>query len=332
MEDGIVADHNAPEVGFVVIGRNEGERLRACLRSIEPVCRTIVYVDSRSDDDSVEIARSFGTRIVELGADDFLTAASGRTAGLKVLRTSFPGCSYVHFIDGDCVLQPDWLDHALEFISKNDRAAVTCGTRFEARPDDSIYNTILNEEWNTPPGLIASCGGDALMRVSALDAVGSFRPELKSCEEPELCARLRAAGWQVWRLSIPMTEHDAAMSRLSQWWKRGTRAGFGYVQVWRLSNSSGDRLNSRELISTFFWALAVPSFAIAGSLSMRSPLPAATALGLYMLQLSRMAAKRGLLHKSSWQRAMLFLVGKFAAAWGATSCLLGSHRQQTSYR
>lgn len=322
----------ASDVAFVVIGRNEGERLRACLQSILPVCKAIIYVDSQSEDDSVEIAQAQGAHVVALERSDVPTAALGRSAGLKALRTAFPQCGYVHFMDGDCILQPGWLDAALDHISSDEKIAVVCGTRFERRPEASIYNAILNEEWNTPPGLADSCGGDSLMRVAALDEVGSFRPELKSCEEPELCSRLRAAGWQIWRLPIPMTEHDAAMTNISQWWKRGTRAGFGYAQVWRTAPTPKRRLYDRELASTFAWAVAVPLLAILASLFMRSLIPLGIALALYSVQLVRMASKRDFRDISSWQRALLILVGKFAAAWGAISYFVGSHRQQTSYR
>lgn len=322
----------ASDVAFVVIGRNEGERLRACLRSITPYCKAIIYVDSQSEDESVEIAEAQGAQVVKLEDGNILTAALGRSAGLKALRDTFPQCRYVHFIDGDCILQPGWLDAALNHISSDDRIAVVCGTRFEAKPKASIYNAILNEEWNTPPGVADSCGGDSLIRVAALDEVGSFRTELKSCEEPELCSRLRAAGWRIWRLPVPMTEHDAAMTSLSQWWKRGARAGFGYAQVWRMAPSGRTRLYGRELASTFAWAVAVPLLAIAASLFMRSLIPLGIAVALYSVQIVRIAAKREFRDRGSWQRAVLILVGKFAAAWGAISCLAGSSRQQTSYR
>ena len=56
------ADGQVPDrVGFVVIGRNEGERLVRCLDSLKSAgAAEIVYVDSGSTDGSVmEAARSF---------------------------------------------------------------------------------------------------------------------------------------------------------------------------------------------------------------------------------------------------------------------------------
>src|SRR5438105_4366181 len=53
-------------VGVVVIGRNEGERLRRCLQSVGPSAQPTVYVDSGSTDGSPESARSLGAHVVLL--------------------------------------------------------------------------------------------------------------------------------------------------------------------------------------------------------------------------------------------------------------------------
>jgi glycosyltransferase involved in cell wall biosynthesis len=44
------------DVAVVAIGRNEGDRLKACLRSVVDVAALVVYVDSGSTDDSVAFA------------------------------------------------------------------------------------------------------------------------------------------------------------------------------------------------------------------------------------------------------------------------------------
>ncbi|MEJ1472113.1 MAG: hypothetical protein RPU13_15140 [Candidatus Sedimenticola sp. (ex Thyasira tokunagai)] len=43
--------------GVVVIGRNEGDRLKVCLESVFYLAEQTVYVDSGTTDDSVEVAR-----------------------------------------------------------------------------------------------------------------------------------------------------------------------------------------------------------------------------------------------------------------------------------
>ena len=68
------------------------------------------------------------------------------------------------------------------------------------------------------------------MRASAFEAVGGFRDDLIAGEEPELCVRLRAAGWRIWRLDAEMALHDAAMTGFHQWWRRTLRSGYAFAQ------------------------------------------------------------------------------------------------------
>ena len=111
-----------------------------------------------------------------LPADGQLSAARGRNAGYAELKKRFPECDAVQFLDGDCVLQPGWIDAGLTFLREHPEVAAVCGRRFEAFPDASIYNALCDQEWNTPIGEATECGGDALMRVEAFDQVGGYRP------------------------------------------------------------------------------------------------------------------------------------------------------------
>src|SRR5690242_3044010 len=88
------------KVGVVVIGRNEGERLRKCLRSV-PSSVPVIYVDSGSSDESVALARGRKIETIELDSKKPFTAARARNAGLRRLWDLHPNLSYVQFIDGD---------------------------------------------------------------------------------------------------------------------------------------------------------------------------------------------------------------------------------------
>ena len=120
-------------IGFVVIGRNEGERLGQSLRTLRAVSNQIVYVDSGSTDGSVELARNLGVVALELDDSAPHTAARGRNAGFREARERYPTCEYVQFIDGDCILEPGWLESATEFLDANPQAAVACGRRIVSR-------------------------------------------------------------------------------------------------------------------------------------------------------------------------------------------------------
>ena len=160
--------------GMVVIGRNEGERLRRCLESAGDLARGTVYVDSGSTDGSVGLARSLGADVVELPSDRPFTAALARNAGLERLVAKVPGVVLVQFVDGDCRVAEGWMARAMATLDGRKDVGVVCGRRREAFPDTSIYNRLCDMEWDTPVGEAKACGGDAMMRVEAFRAVGEI--------------------------------------------------------------------------------------------------------------------------------------------------------------
>ncbi|MCB1329937.1 MAG: glycosyltransferase, partial [Maritimibacter sp.] len=247
-------DGQVSEIAAVVIGRNEGDRLIACLKSLGGVAR-VVYVDSGSTDGSPAAARNLGADVVALDMTQPFTAARARNAGLDALRDDPP--TYVQFVDGDCVLQPGWIDTARAFLDDHPKVAMACGRRREIHPEASVYNRLCDDEWNTPVGEALACGGDALGRWEALDVVGGYNPTLIAGEEPDLCLRLRVAGWKIWRIDAEMTAHDAAILRFGQWWKRVSRAGHAFAEgAWLHGKSQGHWVGeTRRLL---VWGLGLP--------------------------------------------------------------------------
>ena len=107
-------------------------------------------------------------------------------------------------------------------------------------------------------GEALACGGDALMRRAALDQVGGYNPTLIAGEEPELCVRLRAKGWQIWRLDAEMTLHDVNMTRFSQWWHRTRRGGHAAAEGVALHGRGPDRLGVAMVRRALIWGLVLP--------------------------------------------------------------------------
>jgi len=252
-------------IGAVVIGRNEGARLVACLASIPAGVTPVIYVDSGSTDRSVEAARAAGAEVICLDMSQPFTAARARNAGLEVLNR-LGEATFVQLIDGDCTLQPGWIEAGIAAFRAYPKAAVVCGRRRERHPEVSVWNRLCDAEWDTPVGEAQACGGDALMRRDALASVGGFNSALIAGEEPELCLRLRAAGWQVWRIPVEMTLHDAAMTRFSQWWKRNRRAGHAYAEGAAMHGSTPERHWVAETRRALGWMVGLPLLAFAGML------------------------------------------------------------------
>ncbi len=247
-----------PNVGAVIIGRNEGARLIRCLESVCPHARATVYVDSGSSDGSVEEARRRGAKVVELDTSRGFTAARARNAGFEHLLEACPDVDSVMFVDGDCEVDSAWWPQATENLEHYPEVAVVCGRRRERYPESTIYNRLCDLEWDTPVGEALACGGDAMMRRAAFEQVGGFRETLIAGEEPELCVRLRRNGWKILRMDAEMTLHDANMTRFSQWWKRSVRSGYAYAEGAALHGSSPQRHWVRETRSIWLWAAAMP--------------------------------------------------------------------------
>ncbi len=198
--------------------------------------------------------------------------------------------SWVQFIDGDCELAGGWSDTAVSFLQANSEVAAVFGRRRERRPDQSIYNQLCDWEWHGPPGEVRACGGDVMMRAAALRAVGGYRETLIAGEEPELCVRLRAAGWRIFRLEAEMTLHDAALTRFSQWWKRTMRSGYAFAEGAHLHGAPPERHWVWESRRALLWGIGLPLLCVAAGLML--PPWGWVSLAIYPLQVCRLPGNR----------------------------------------
>ncbi len=320
------------DVGVVVIGRNEGRRLVGALESAQRQCNLIAYVDSSSTDGSVDAALRLGIDVITL-MDQPLTAARGRAVGFKHLIDKHSEIRFVQFLDGDCILDDSWIPCARDFLQRNSDVAIVCGRRWEANRDASLYNQLIDSQWDTPIGPTSACGGDSLMRVEALQAAGTFRLDLLAGEEPELCARIASSGWKTWRIDAPMTEHDAAIHHFSQWWRRSERSGFGYAQVWSATRNLTAPLYARQIGSALFWTIG--NLLIFSGLSVLIGALWALAIGSigYALQILRVStgAAPSLSFLNRIKGAAIIMLVKWAELKGISKYFLGSRGVTPTY-
>jgi GT2 family glycosyltransferase len=310
----------SPAYGVVVIGRNEGERLRRCLASCADAALR-VYVDSDSTDGSRELARGLGVETVELDLSRGFTAARARNAGFARLLQRRPDLEFVMFVDGDCEIVSGWIPAALDELRARPELVAVCGRRRERFPDASVYNRLCDIEWNTPPGDAKAFGGDVVLRAAALRAAGGYRDDLIAGEEPELCVRLRAAGGRILRLDRDMTWHDAAMTRLGQWWKRNVRSGHAFAEGAALHGAPPESHFVAETRRALAWGAALPAAILLAGVAQPWAL---AALLVYPLQWARLGARLAREGRPiPWTYAAFLLLGRFPEAQGALKFFLG---------
>ncbi|MGB1245036.1 MAG: glycosyltransferase [Porticoccaceae bacterium] len=255
---------NNHQVVAVVIGRNEGERLKRCLASLQAQhSGPIIYVDSGSTDGSLAYAREIAVQVIELAMDQPFTMARARNAGLMYASDHYPDCSLVQFIDGDCEMAEGWLAVASGYLAQHPQVVAVCGNRVERFPGATVYNQLINMEWQALAGEVEACGGDAMYRIDPLLMVDGFNSCMIAGEEAELGRRLTATGLSIMRLDEPMTTHDANMHRLSQWWLRSMRCGHAYAQGYDLQRhnrvAGRECYRRRQVLSSLFYGIGVPA-------------------------------------------------------------------------
>lgn len=304
-------------IGIVTIGRNEGERLRQCLHSVLGKADLIVYVDSGSTDGSTDLARSLGVEVVELDLSIPFTAARARNAGFSHLLQLAPHLEYVQFVDGDCEIVEGWLTNAQQVLDTQPEIVVVCGRRRERFPAASIYNQLCDLEWDTPVGEAKACGGDAMMRVTALQQVGGYNPSLIAGEEPELCVRLRQNDGKILRIAAEMTLHDAQITQFGQWWTRSLRAGYAYAEGAWLHGAPPERHWVRESRSIWLWGLGIPLLVV-GTLPLTNGLSLIVLAGypVMMYRIYRFLWASGRSSQAATLYAVFCMLGKFPQIQG----------------
>ena len=192
-------------VSVVVITRNQGWNIERLLRSALSATRDlpaeVILVDSASDDGTVERALEYPVQLVRLPSEQRLTAAAGRFVGFSRATGDI-----VLFLDGDMELLPGWLPLALSVFAETPEVAVVSGQRIDL-PKNAEVRTAPSADPEFGLYEDRHGGGAAAYRAEVLREVGPFDPSLISEEEPELCLRIRRAGYRVVRTIPPMVHH-----------------------------------------------------------------------------------------------------------------------------
>jgi len=280
------------DTGIVVIGRNEGERLRRCLESLPAV--PVLYVDSGSSDGSVALAQGLGVATLALDPALPFTAARARNEGAAALLARHSGLTYLQTIDGDCYLAPGWIDAARAHLDAADRTlGAVYGVLREVAPDRSIYNWLCDREWASHAGPTPYFGGLTFFRAACFPLAARYDATLIAGEERDLSIRLGNQGWRFEALAAPMAWHDAEMTRFGQWWARATRGGVALTALAR--RHRGDF--RRRFLSMALWGALLPltlllaaAAAIIEGSAVAAWLAALLAAG-YLIQMFRIATK-----------------------------------------
>jgi glycosyltransferase involved in cell wall biosynthesis len=201
------------DLSVVLISKNQDWNIARLVESVLSETdflsgREIILVDSASTDGTTEIASHYPITVLKLRPEQRLTAAAGRYVGYEQTTGDL-----VLFLDGDMELCSGWLEQALQVMRTQPDAAVITGKVIDRLMQSQGSGEKMLEPLPADTADIINVrqgGGAAIYRRCVLDLVGTFNPYLYSDEEPELCLRIRYAGYRILRLSRPIVYHYSA--------------------------------------------------------------------------------------------------------------------------
>ena len=218
-------------VSIIIKALNEekgiAQTLESALRALKSMGGEVILADSCSSDRTVEIARGYPVRIVQLTHPHERCCGVGPQLGYQHARGEF-----IYLVDGDMQLLDGFLPLALEFLRAHPAVAGIAGRVVEMNLENPEYQARKALWALGQPGPASRLDGGGLYRRQAIEDVGYFsNRNLHSYEEFDLAARLRSRGWELWRMPIDAVSHygheTPALQLLWRRWRSGYLWGLG---------------------------------------------------------------------------------------------------------
>jgi hypothetical protein len=180
-------------LSFVIPVRDDAARLAQSLRAIRLVVPPgadveIIVADNGSTDDSADVARAAGAHVLSVPE---LRIGDVRNRAAEVARGDI-----VAFVDADNEIGPEWVATAVDALRDLRVGAVGAPYRsphagtWVQRSYDGLRRHPVGRETVDWLG-----SGNMALRRSAFLEVGGFDPLLETCEDVDLCRKLRARGY-----------------------------------------------------------------------------------------------------------------------------------------
>jgi cellulose synthase/poly-beta-1,6-N-acetylglucosamine synthase-like glycosyltransferase len=206
-----------PLISVCIPVKNGGKRLGRCLQSVRdldyPQDRIeIIIADGRSVDDTIEVAKSFGSKVLDNPGE---IVASGRNVAFSAARGSF-----IASTDDDCIVPRDWVKRALPAFDAAEVAAVggisllPADAPAWAQAANYVFRLASKNGYSVQADhLLAGDSEDipgcnAFYRTDVFREVGPFDEKLVTAEDVELHSRLRAIGMRLKTSSELFVWHD----------------------------------------------------------------------------------------------------------------------------
>lgn len=236
---------------IVTVAYNSATALRDLVPTV-PSDVDFVVVDNASEDDSVDVARAGGARIVVRSTNDgFGTACNAGAATSEA--------DWLLFLNPDARLEPDSLERLLEGADRHPQAGAFNptiirgdGTRF-ARHRNRLLPDVPPTQWSDDDFEVPNLSGSALLcRRDVFETVGGFDENIfLYFEDDDLSLRLRREAGPLVYLSGPVVHHDGGGS------SEDTANGYFAAKHMTRSRAYVERKHGLRFARTRLWIKAL---------------------------------------------------------------------------
>jgi len=205
-------------ISIIIPAFNEEHYINRCLESIVRLQigrldKEIIVVDNGSCDNTVEISKSYGAKV--------LVKKEGTIASLRNYGARFSNGQHLAFLDADCVVPKDWLLKAISYFQKEDR--IVLGFRLSipehsnwvAKCWDLLFlkrDSTIEVEWIPT--------GNMIIPRDGFMSIGGFNEALESNEDYDFCFRIRKQGYRIISCSDASVIHLRPPQSLFQIFKK----------------------------------------------------------------------------------------------------------------
>ncbi len=261
-----------PMISVVVKCLNEEKNVERCIRALLDATAAyhveIILADCLSSDRTVEVAKEFAIRIVQL-ADP----ATRRCGAAAQLGWQYARGHYLLLIDADMELCAGFLEAGIAALLEDPTLAGVGGLLQEMSLGTEFRERVLRANPDEQPGLVRRISGCALYRASVIGCDGYFMDRnLHSMEEFDIGLRLRGRGLRLRVLPVATVRHfghaDTALGLLARRWRSRGLDGYGEIlrACWQRRTGPAAALAClracRFQLLTIAWWTALLGFAV----------------------------------------------------------------------
>lgn len=196
------------KVSIIIKALNEQANIERTLRSAIDAATAVegevILADSFSTDNTVEIAKKFPVKIVQLANPAERSCGIGAQLGYQYAQGEF-----VYILDADMEINVNFLRQTIALMAKDERLAGVGGILEEMHLSNLEFQARVHRApVDMQAGDVSHLSGGGLYRRIAIDQIGYLtNRNLHAYEEFELGIRLRAAGWRLMRLPVMSVKH-----------------------------------------------------------------------------------------------------------------------------